>query len=632
MSGLPAVVSILQLGTGTLTSAAIVPASMTVAGVATTLGFPISAIMTTAFGGLPTGGGTGQVLDKSSGSDFAAQWVNIASLVTASTGLAESGSTTVALSLASTAGLSVLGVAAAASAVPAAIAGAAAQVLVVNDGGTGVGFGRVNLASSAAVTGVLPGGNLTAVNLAASGPGGVQGILPVPNGGTNTSSLTANGVLFGNGAAAVGITAQGATASVLQANNGAPTFTTTPTVLGITVTPTTLTVNPGFTVVQVGATSGSTGALTNFNSITISSDAVNQTAASILLGGAGLSISYAFGGPNMAGGRTAMLGVSLLTAASNTGGSNLSRDRVGVTGWSQANVNDGGTSTTALGSFFGMNAVALSQAAATSLVALVGIEADTICQTGSLSQYRWAFSAPSNGWVQGTTSDAAFAIYRSGAVSWKQGITFGQFASAQPIDSAGTLIGTDGSALTAAKGIDLSAYTFSGNFLTGPASSFTVNNAGDVSGRSANVATGTVNGYKVGGTAVVVMNGTTYTQFNDPAGIAKFFFGNTVDPTSYFRQPTSLFQNIAGTANFLQINSNGLAVLSTQAVPAGGSQALGITISSAANFGIFFGSGTPSLVAGTGSIYMRTDGTNATSRMYMNTNGSTTWTAFNTVA
>src|ERR1043166_1662218 len=53
------------------------------------------------------------------------------------------------------AALSVLGVAGNAAASVASISGVANQVLRVNAGGTGLGFGAVNLATTAAVTGVL---------------------------------------------------------------------------------------------------------------------------------------------------------------------------------------------------------------------------------------------------------------------------------------------------------------------------------------------------------------------------------------------------------------------------------------------------------------------------------------------
>jgi hypothetical protein len=76
---------------------------------------------------------------------------------------------------------------------------------------------------------------------------------------------------------------------------------------------------------------------------------------------------------------------------------------------------------------------------------------------------------------------------------------------------------------------------------------------------------------------------------------------------------------------------SGLKVNAGAAIPSGGSPAIGISITSAAAFGIFCGSGAPSLSAGTGSLYLRSDATNATTRLYINTNGAATWTAFTTI-
>jgi len=68
------------------------------------------------------------------------------------------------------------------------------------------------------------------------------------------------------------------------------------------------------------------------------------------------------------------------------------------------------------------------------------------------------------------------------------------------------------------------------------------------------------------------------------------------------------------------------------AIPAGGTAGAGLMVSSTANFGVFFGSGAPSLSAAKGSLYLRSDGSGTTDRAYINTNGSTTWTALTTVA
>ena len=62
--------------------------------------------------------------------------------------------------------------------------------------------------------------------------------------------------------------------------------------------------------------------------------------------------------------------------------------------------------------------------------------------------------------------------------------------------------------------------------------------------------------------------------------------------------------------------------------PTGGAQALQIATTS--GFGIYWGSGAPAASAAQGSLYLRTDGSSTTTRMYVNTNGGTTWTAVTT--
>jgi hypothetical protein len=52
----------------------------------------------------------------------------------------------------------------------------------------------------------------------------------------------------------------------------------------------------------------------------------------------------------------------------------------------------------------------------------------------------------------------------------------------------------------------------------------------------------------------------------------------------------------------------------------------------AAGMGIYFGSGAPTVAAAKGSLYLRSDGSGTGDRAYINTNGSTTWTALTTAA
>jgi hypothetical protein len=71
---------------------------------------------------------------------------------------------------------------------------------------------------------------------------------------------------------------------------------------------------------------------------------------------------------------------------------------------------------------------------------------------------------------------------------------------------------------------------------------------------------------------------------------------------------------------------------SATAVPAGGTAGAGFLMSSTANLGVFFGSGAPTLSAAQGSLYLRTDGSSTSTRLYVNTNGTTGWTNVTTAA
>lgn len=75
-----------------------------------------------------------------------------------------------------------------------------------------------------------------------------------------------------------------------------------------------------------------------------------------------------------------------------------------------------------------------------------------------------------------------------------------------------------------------------------------------------------------------------------------------------------------------------LRALTGTAIPAGGTAGAGILLTSTANFGIFVGSGAPTLSAAQGSLYLRSDGSGVNDRAYINTDGGTTWTPLVTVA
>lgn len=230
---IPAVMTILDLATtATATSSMRLEASYTTAnGNATTVQVSLTQIMTTIFGGLPTGGGTGQILSKVNSADYSTQWSNIASAVLGTTGITTSGSTTVMVEFAAATPLSVLGVAGTATAAPLPIVAAAGgQVLQSNAGNTGLLFAGIT-------TTILPSG-ATSLPLVGAGAGNPPNyaVLSVPGGGSGTTTLTTFGVVYGNGTSTVGITAAGTTAWPLVGNGtaAAPSFQQVNLTTGVT--------------------------------------------------------------------------------------------------------------------------------------------------------------------------------------------------------------------------------------------------------------------------------------------------------------------------------------------------------------------------------------------------------------
>lgn len=113
--------------------------------------------------------------------------------------------------------------------------------------------------------------------------------------------------------------------------------------------------------------------------------------------------------------------------------------------------------------------------------------------------------------------------------------------------------------------------------------------------------------------AVFETNGPTV-QFNtSAAGGALNFFTNS----------TLRIQATTGGA---------LTVEPAVATPANGSTAARLCFGTTSGFGIYYGSGDPSVSAAQGSIYLRSDGSGIANRLWVNTNGSTGWTNFVTAA
>ena len=96
----------------------------------------------------------------------------------------------------------------------------------------------------------------------------------------------------------------------------------------------------------------------------------------------------------------------------------------------------------------------------------------------------------------------------------------------------------------------------------------------------------------------------------------------TVTVTGTFGAATSV-ATVAATGTVTARSASGLT--------AGGAAGF-IGTNVAAGMGIYFGSGVPTVAAAQGSLYLRSDGSTTSTRAYINTNGSTTWTALTTAA
>lgn len=93
------------------------------------------------------------------------------------------------------------------------------------------------------------------------------------------------------------------------------------------------------------------------------------------------------------------------------------------------------------------------------------------------------------------------------------------------------------------------------------------------------------------------------------------------------------FTNLRGSGGAFTVDNVGIPLaMAGVAIPAGGTAGRGYKFSSTSNFGIFFGSGAPTLAAAKGSLYLRSDGSSTSTRLYVNTDGSTAWTNVTTAA
>jgi hypothetical protein len=97
--------------------------------------------------------------------------------------------------------------------------------------------------------------------------------------------------------------------------------------------------------------------------------------------------------------------------------------------------------------------------------------------------------------------------------------------------------------------------------------------------------------------------------------------------TTTFSGPVVSTNGFVGAISGATVSATGNVTADSATAPAAGGMAAFLA-SSTANFGIYVGSGAPSITAAQGSLYLRTDGTTTNDRLYVR--GASAWIAVTT--
>lgn len=113
------------------------------------------------------------------------------------------------------------------------------------------------------------------------------------------------------------------------------------------------------------------------------------------------------------------------------------------------------------------------------------------------------------------------------------------------------------------------------------------------------------------------------TTFTGPVRSQNGFQSITVNSTTGAETVDATFGTATSVTTVAATST--VKALSGSAVTAGGAAGF-LATTTAAGLGIYFGSGAPTVAAAQGSLYVRTDGSSTSTRLYVNTNGTTGWT------
>ena len=409
----------------------------------------------------------------------------------------------------------------------------------------------------------------------------------------------------------------------LNANNiFAPTTGT-----GVTITPTSPSEIVGLNITQNGF--GNVGGQPthtsqfNYNSINVNTDGAICSPQGVAT--TGLFTNLTLTGTTYQG--TKIAGFFKLLRQ-GTGNTTVTRgDTIALSAQAVDQTGQGGTDTSqanSRGDIIAMNPLAQAQSGATNLFLVEGAEVDVGILTGASAFGRLGWNIVGAGNLQAASAyDIGLGIStQSIDPGFKMGIMFHKLNGGNPVSSGGTLIGTDANAVTVTSGIDFSTYTITGSAFKTASANLTGAGSLSVGSNGAppeplTVTAATDSGVRVTDGTLVNLFLRTSSQLTHSGALGTL----SNHPLAFLTNNT-----LAGSYG----TDGSLSACASTAVPAGGTTGAGIKLSTTSNLGIFFGSGTPSLSAAQGSLYLRTDGAQ-NARLYINTNGSTTWATFNTL-
>ena len=119
------------------------------------------------------------------------------------------------------------------------------------------------------------------------------------------------------------------------------------------------------------------------------------------------------------------------------------------------------------------------------------------------------------------------------------------------------------------------------------------------------------------------------TTFTGPVRSQNGFQSITVNSTTGAETVDATFGTATSVTTVAATST--VKALSGSAVTAGGAAGF-LATTTTGGLGIYFGSGVPTVSAAQGSLYVRTDGSSTSTRLYVNTNGTTGWTNVTTAA